>query len=326
LPKTLKRILVVEDYRPYRSLVASLLSENFEANVYEAEDGLEAVVQAQRVKPDVVLIDIGLPKLNGLEVARQIRKLVTNSKILFLSAVRDQEIAEEALRIGASGYVLKSDAGRELVEAVKAVLQGKQFVSCALMQHIDDIKETHASDYSSSRRHEVQFYSDDALILESVTRFIWTSLKTGNAGIVFATKPHRDGLLRQLRAQGVDADAAIQRGTYISLDAAEVLSAFMIDDWPDAIRFTEVFGDLIPSALKAAAAVGPRVAIFGEAVALLWAEGKSDAAIRLEQLANELVKAYPVDILCAYPSSLHIQEDESAFDAISAEHSAVWSP
>jgi hypothetical protein len=121
-------------------------------------------------------------------------------------------------------------------------------------------------------------------------------------------------------------DAAIQRGAYVSLDAAETLSTFMVNDWPDPVRFFEGFGKFIEAASKAATTEHPRVAIFGEGVALLCAEGKRGAAIRIEQLCNELAKEYEVDILCAYPfSNFCCEEDEQAFKTICAEHSAVYS-
>jgi hypothetical protein len=107
------------------------------------------------------------------------------------------------------------------------------------------------------------------------------------------------------------------------LDAADTLATFMINDWPDTGRFLGGFNNLIESALRAAKAKHPRVAIFGEAVTLLWAEGKKEATTRLEQLGNELAKNRKVDILCAYPCSFHIQEDKHSFGAICAEHSAA---
>lgn len=161
--------------------------------------------------------------------------------------------------------------------------------------------------------------------MESVNRFVGTALQSGNAAIVFATKAHRDLLLEGLKAQGVDVDALIQQGTYIPLDAAEALSTFMINDWPDEVRFFQGFNNLVDSASKASKAKDPRVAVFGEGVALLWAEGKTKAAIRLEQLGNELAKIRNVEILCAYPFSLSIQSNRDAFQAICAEHSAVYS-
>src|SRR6266481_9651215 len=107
---------------------------------------------------------------------------------------------------------------------------------------------------------------------------------------------------------------------------ADTLSTIMVNDMPDPARFFGDIGGLIEAAAKAAKTEQPRVAVFGEAVALLQAEGKADAAIRFEQLGNELAKTHEVDILCAYPlSSFRGQEDEHVFQSISAEHSAVFS-
>jgi DNA-binding NarL/FixJ family response regulator len=132
LPGALIRILLVEGFRPYRSLVASLLSKNLEANVCEADDGQEAVMQAQRFKPDLVLLNIGLPKLNGLEAARQIGTLVPSSRIIFLTQETDIDVVKEAFNLGAWGYVLKQDAETELLAAIAEVLGGKHFVSSGL--------------------------------------------------------------------------------------------------------------------------------------------------------------------------------------------------
>jgi hypothetical protein len=123
----------------------------------------------------------------------------------------------------------------------------------------------------------------------------------------------------------VDVDACLRNGTYISLDAADTLSTFMVNDWPDRARFLEGFNKLIEAASQAAKAERSRVAIFGEGVALLLAKGKRDAAIRLERLGKDLAKTHDVDILCAYPlSSFHGEEDQQVFETICAEHSAVY--
>jgi DNA-binding NarL/FixJ family response regulator len=136
LPKVSVRILVVDDFEPWRRLVSSRLAKHpdFEI-VCEVSNGLEAVEQAQAQRPDLILIDIGLPKLNGIEAARRILQHAPQSNILFLSENRSPDIVKEALRTGASGYVLKSDAGSQLLAAVEAVLRGKTFVSASLMGH-----------------------------------------------------------------------------------------------------------------------------------------------------------------------------------------------
>ncbi len=337
------RILVADDFAPWRRFLSSmiLLKEPGWHIVCEVSDGAEAVVKAKELTPELILLDLSLPRLNGIEAARQIRKIAPNSKILFLSAFDSMEVVEEALNAGANGYIAKLDATSELIEAVKAVFQGKRFISSRINGRIvTDADDTQASDKTThddvpgsqsdraqeakfTRCHEVRFYADDEDFLESVIHFIGAALKFENAAIVVATKPHRDLLLEGLKATGLSIDALIQEGAYVSLDAADALSTFMINDWPDAGRFLAGFNNLVESALRAAKAKHPRVAIFGEAVALLWAEGKREATIRLEQLGNELAKNRKVDILCAYPLSLHIQEDKHSFGAICAEHSAV---
>ena len=101
--------------------------------VAEVVDGVAAVQAAEEHKPDLILLDIGLPRLNGIQAARQIQQVSPNSKILFLSENRSRDIAEEALRTGAHAYLTKSSAGSELLPAIEAVLQGKQFVTAALV-------------------------------------------------------------------------------------------------------------------------------------------------------------------------------------------------
>jgi len=143
---------------------------------------------------------------------------------------------------------------------------------------------------------------------------------------VFVTKSHQDSLLLRLKAEGVDTDGALQQGSYVPLDAADALAKVMVDGRPDPVRYFGGIGGLIEAAAKAAISEQPRVVVCGEGVALLHAEGKADAAIRIERGCDDLAKTCEVDILCAYPlSSFHGQEDEHDFQSIRAEHSAVYS-
>jgi DNA-binding NarL/FixJ family response regulator len=130
------RVLVVEDFEPWRRFISSTLQKQPELEISgQISDGLEAVRQAQELQPDLILLDIGLPTINGIEAARRIREVSPASKILFVSETRSPEIAEEALNTGAGGYVLKSDAASDLLPAIKAVLQRKRFVSASLAGH-----------------------------------------------------------------------------------------------------------------------------------------------------------------------------------------------
>ena len=317
------RVFVVDDHREWRNLVRLLLQMRPEWQIIcEVSDGQEAVQKAEELKPDLILLDISLPKLNGIEAARQIRQLSPNSKIVFVSMDNSLDVVQVALGTGALGYVYKAEAGSELLPAVEAVLRGERFISSGIER--DELTDTPRA--NAPCHHEVLFYSDDAVFLESFTRFMAAALKAGHAAIVVATKSHRDSLFERLKSECVDVDGAIQQGTYIPLDAADTLSAIMVNGLPDPVRFFEGLSGLIESASKAAKADHPRVAFCGECVGLLWAEGKTDAAIQIEQLGNDLAKTHEVDLLCAYPlSSIHSGEDEHEFQSICAEHSILHS-
>jgi DNA-binding NarL/FixJ family response regulator len=124
------RVLVVDDFEPFRRFVCSTLEQRPDLQIVaEVSDGLEAVQKAEELKPDVILLDIGLPILNGIEAARQIRKLAPESKIIFLSQESSAEVVQEAFSLGAWGYVMKTRAASDLLHAVESVILGKQFVS-----------------------------------------------------------------------------------------------------------------------------------------------------------------------------------------------------
>jgi DNA-binding NarL/FixJ family response regulator len=131
------RILLVDDFALWRQTVSSMLAIKPRLQVVgEASDGGEAVEKAVALKPDLILLDIGLPTLNGLEVARQIRERVPGSKIIFLSQESSPDIIQEAMNVGASGYVVKTKAGNELFTAVGAVFLEEPFVSGQTAQRI----------------------------------------------------------------------------------------------------------------------------------------------------------------------------------------------
>jgi DNA-binding NarL/FixJ family response regulator len=317
------RILIADDFKDWRREVFSLFQARPGWHVIaEAADGPEAIQKTEELKPDLIVLDIGLPKLNGIEAARQMRQCSPSSKIVFLSQNNDLDVVRAALGTGAQGYVYKTDFRRDFLPAIHAALRDKQFVSSSLKGH----EFTVGSGEKAPHRHEVLFYSDDTVLLDRLSGFVAAALDMGNAAIVLATKAHRDSLLQRLKAGGVDTDRALQQGTYVSLDAADVLSTLMVNDLPDPARFFGRLGGFIEAAAKAAKSERPRVVAFGEAVDLLQGEGKGDAAIRLEQLWNEVGRTFGLDILCGYDlSNFHGDEDEHVFHSVCAEHSAVYS-
>jgi len=127
------RVLIVDDFDPWRVFVIQQLSQQPHMRVIEcASDGLEGVQRAEELQPDLILLDVSIPKLNGIEVARKVRKLVPKARILFLSSNADPDVVRAAFCAGGGGYVLKADAGGGLSAGMEAVLLGKQFVSSSL--------------------------------------------------------------------------------------------------------------------------------------------------------------------------------------------------
>jgi DNA-binding NarL/FixJ family response regulator len=323
-------------------LISSIAQKNSDWQIVcEAADGLEAVQKAQELQPDLILLDIGLPTLNGIAAARRIREVSPKSKILFLSQESSVDAVQEALRQGAQGYVVKAHAGTELLPAMEAVLQGHTFVSGRLSVHKFTDTGAQAPDQldrkqvlpsltpsnrETTRSHVVQFHPDDASLLDCFTRFIETKLRAENAVIVVATESHRTSLLQKLQARGVDCAAAIEQGHYIPMDVAETLSTFMVNGLPDPVRFSKVTGDLIEAAAKAGKTERLRIAACGECAPTLWAQGKADAAIQLEHLWDEIAEKYDVEVLCGYVLKSFQREQEShIYERICAEHSNVLS-
>jgi DNA-binding NarL/FixJ family response regulator len=299
----LLRILVVEDFAPFRRLICTALQQRrVEFQTIEAADGLEAVQKAEELQPDLILLDINLPKLHGFEVAKQIRKLVPQARFLFLSQESSSDIVRKALSLGALGYIQKLSAATDLLPAIDAVLGGQRFVSSSLAF-------TEPPDAPAPRRHEILFCSDDAAVVDGFTRFIAGALNAADGAIALVTESHRTRLLQELRTQGVDIDGAIARGTCLSFDA---------DVAPDPVRFLEAIDGVREAAVTAAKA-HPRVAFCGERAGRLWAAGRTAEAVQLEQLCSEL--AHDVDILCAYP--VPYRTDDQALTRICAEHTAV---
>lgn len=330
------RVLVVDDFERFRRFISLTLQKKPELEVVgEACDGLEAVEKAQELQPDLILLDLGLPKLNGIEAARRIRQLSPASQILFVSQESSAAVAQEALRTGGRGYVVKANAGQELMPALEAVLMGGRFISSHLAvpsgvsavtdQPVDhlplqDVVAPPLQDLN--HRHEVAFYGDDGSLVRGFSHFIEDALRDGNAVIVLARESHREPLLQTLRENGLDMSAAIEDRRYIPFDVVEVLGTLFVGNTPDPERFRKVAGDIIAAA-KAGRGLS-RVALCGECAPTLLSQGKAEAAIQLENLWDDTIKRYDTDTLCGYLSNdFRGAENSRVFDRICAEHTAV---
>lgn len=201
------------------------------------------------------------------------------------------------------------------------------------------LAHSHHHDDHDPHGHVVQFYAEDAALLDAISRFVGGALGGGDAAVVIATKSHLSGLEAQLKKRGFDVANAIRQGRYIAADAAETLALFMRDGLPDPASFATAIGSMfdrimfdrimfdqvMPDQTRVTdGSERPRIYAFGEMVALLWADGNPEAAIRLEGLWNDLARTRSFALRCAYPiKHFNRDEDGEPFLKICAAHSAV---
>jgi hypothetical protein len=172
-----------------------------------------------------------------------------------------------------------------------------------------------------SGNHFVQLYEVDAELIDSVTTFVATGIEAGETAVVIADASHRRDIELRLTDR-IDVDLERDLGAYIALDAEDTLSRFMIDGMPDQARFNSTLAPLLERAQKGS----PTVRVFGEMVALLYATGRIDAAIRLEQLWNELARDYSFRLFCAYPANVFSEAEMFHLKEICSLHSQIVTP
>jgi hypothetical protein len=167
--------------------------------------------------------------------------------------------------------------------------------------------------------HVVQIYDDSVAFIETLAGFVNAGFKAGEGVIIIATATHRVALDAKLRERGVDVRAVRADGRYITVDAAEVLSRFMVNGWPDEDLFFATVMDLIARAR----ADGRSVRAFGEMVAIMWARGDQAATVRLEHLWHRLCHSERFSLFCAYPRTGFTRDAELSIAEICATHSRV---
>ena len=313
---SLHRVLVVEDHPSFRRVICELLQERADVLIVgEAADGLDAIRQAEALRPDVVMLDIGLPMLSGLDAADQIHATVPDAKLMFVTNESSLEVVEHAFRRGAHGYVYKPRARRDVLPVLEAIIRGGRFVSGGL-------ERIARGDSLASHRHHVVFCSSDAVLVGAFSRFVAGVLQEGSAVIVSVTEAHEQSLQSSLQASHVDLALAIRQERYVSVNIHEALASVMVNGWPDPIRFLNAMEDLVAEAARRTIGQHAKVAACGECSPTVWAQGHVEAAIQLEHLWDEIAKSREMDVLCAYPLTAR-DESMLAVRRLCAEHTAV---
>jgi len=314
------RVLLVDDHEQWRLLTSNSLQNRPDLQVVaQASDGLEAIAKAVQLRPDLVLLDIGLPKLNGIEVSRRIRETCPACKILFVSQESSPDIVREALATGASGYVLKMEFGTELLPAIETVLRGEQFVCRRLKNQLPEF-------FTITPAHEVVFYRDDRSLINHVTEFFSAALRCGCTAVGIVTESHRQQLLENLRREGLDMNAVVAQRRYATFDANDCISMFMQDGMPDQAQVWELRENCLAAVSNPAhRGQAGRVAIFGECAELLRAQGNFEASLAVEKLCNQAISRRPdVEVLCGYSmEGIQGHSNKGFLQAICSEHTAV---
>ncbi|HVM36241.1 MAG TPA: MEDS domain-containing protein [Actinomycetota bacterium] len=170
--------------------------------------------------------------------------------------------------------------------------------------------------------HFVEFHEDDDSLVELIRTFLSPALLTGESALVVATPARRRAIAQRLTASGIDVEAAVNEGRYLSLDADETLSRFMFDGELDEAVCVETLEALLVQAAQR----GNNVRVFGEMVAVLWAQGNVTGAIALERVWNRLAETLPFRLFCSYPVHAFATEDAASLREICRHHSHVIPP
>jgi CheY-like chemotaxis protein len=261
------------------------------------------------------MLDIGLPRLSGIEVAGRLRAKVPDAKLMFVTNESSLEVVEQAFRRGAHGYVYKPRVQRDILPVLDAIIRGGRFVSGGL-------ERVAQGDSLASHRHDVVFCSSDAVLIGAFSRFIDGELREGNAVVAVVTAAHERRLQSSLEASHVDVALAIRQQRYLPVNVNELLAKATVNGCPDPLRYLDAAGDLLTEVTRRATDNHARVAACGEGTSIFWSQGHVEAAIQIECLLDEIAMSRQMDILCAYPLAAR-DESVPTVRRLCAEHTAV---
>jgi len=294
------RILIVDDHEVVRRGVRSLLSARTEWSVCgEAEDGLEAIEKAKRLQPDIVLMDITMSRMDGVQATKVVRQEVPEAKVILVSQ-NDPSVARmQTADADARDFVAKIDLSRDLLSTIDRVVgERKQKIGGRMNQDIQNEPWCGLLDEAAPRDHIVQLYQDEKFLSRAVCRFAVSAINHGEGVILVPTSAHWNALRPRLEAEGVDVQAAQSCGQLTVIDAHLLLPNFMRNSMPDAPLFLGLAGETI-----ARARGGDRftkVRWWGEMVNVLWERGDVAASMGLEDLFHKLAHDRDIAIFCSF--------------------------
>ena len=240
------RVLLVDDHPGVLDGVSALLDDDFDVAGL-ATDGRQALDLARQIDPDVIVLDINMPGLDGFQTKRALEQAGSRAPVVFLSAVDADDYVSEAFQCGGRGYIPKLRLARNLASAVDQVLLGRLFVPSL----------TSLYDLAKDGGHAMQVHGDVECFLDGLASFFNLALRRGDATCVIGTEEVREGLSRRLRAAGWDVGGPSGHKRYLSIDTADALSRFMRNGLPDAESSRTLRRNWINTAVMSAKASRP---------------------------------------------------------------------
>ena len=306
------RVLVVDDHPEMLVSVSKMLATDFDV-VGVATDGQAALESARQAEPDLIVMDVAMPRLDGFQAVRALRRTPSQAKVVFLSMHESDDYVVEAFECGGQGFVLKTRVQADLAGALDQVLAGRLFVpSLKSLFHVAD----------GGNGHAMQLHRNADTFLDGVADFFHLALQRGDATCLIATEPVRTGVGARLKERGWNDSS--DSGRHLVVDAGAAIDRFMRDDAADHDRIAEIAEELDQYRLSAAEGPGSRLTIFGEMASVLGLRGNSTAVVELERTWEQLTHHLPFFTLCGYSTACFDDEMHSGlFSGVCAEHWAV---
>ena len=308
------RVLLVDDHIPFLESVSRLLAVAFDI-VGIASNGRQALDLARRLRPDVVVLDVAMPDLNGFQTLEQLRRDGPETRVVFLTMHRDDELVVAAINVGAHGYVLKSHIHLDLINAIDHAFAGRLFVPSLT-----------SLSTAAGIGHTLEFYTDDSHFFDEVSQLVGARLRSGEQVVVVTSEATRTGVAQRLQAQQVNLAMLAKRGQYLAQDSALALSQVMHGGRLDKERVAEGIEGL--DRMRLAGPNGPRgrLTIIGDVSASLCRNGDFEAAVELERMWDDLTRGLPFFTVCSYPiDCFEHSKTRNQLPNVCAEHSAVTS-
>lgn len=285
------KVLLVDDHPSLLTSVSRLLAFDFEV-VGAAGDGRQALDASEQVDPDVIVLDVTMPGLDGFETARELKRRGTRAAILYLTMQQSEEFVAEGFRSGGNGYVLKTRLHADLMHAMDHVLAGQAFLPS--LNSLLAVRDGRAG-------HAAQFYADERTLIDGMGEFLHLALRRGDTVGVIFPEPIRVGLVERLRAHGWNVSDSGRQGRFFALDSETALASILRNGNVDPGRVAEVVDDM--ERLRTATAEGPdrRLTVVGQLAIPLLARGDAEGALATERLWNERTRWLPFLTVCPYP-------------------------